>query len=136
MSHVSNAAISSQIVATPTCVFSGVCGGSLDSLSHSGHMDGPLMVPVVSDGVVFSRVDTSGERRKESVEVLRSAVIDQLAQYCGQPRMWSAGLVQWQVDGWILTGKSRLMNWGSYLGTPMEGWTFAVVARVCLDDCQ
>ena len=51
-------------------------------MSHPGHMDWPLMVSVVSDGVVFSRLNTFGERRKESVEVLRSAVIDQLEQYC------------------------------------------------------
>ena len=54
-----------------------VLGGSLRH-RHVGKCE-PLMVPVVSDAVVCSHLDTSGERRKESVRVLRTAVFEQLA---------------------------------------------------------
>ena len=96
----------------------------------------PLMVPFTSD-VVFSQFDTSGVTGKESVVILKSAVINQLmVELALLPRMSRAGPLLWQIDGSILTDLSHLMNWGSFRGTLTEGWTFAVVVKVCLDGGQ
>ena len=58
-----------------------VLGGSLILHTDDGYK--PLLIPVDSvDG--FSSFDTSGKPKKKSVDVLKSAVIGQLTQFCGR----------------------------------------------------
>ena len=99
----------------------------------------PLMVPITSD-VVFSQLDTSGVAGKESVVILKSAVINELRQYCGRIVPSPQDIKGWPssvANRWInLNRPKSSYELGSFHGTLTEGWTFEVVVKVCLDGGQ